>query len=63
MKKLFFLTLSTLILCLALISGATAQTRGWGFNTTGALGIGNGSDQPTPQTVTALPDATGVSGG
>ena len=63
MKKLFFLTLSTLFLCLSVVSALTAQTRGWGFNQSGALGIGNASNQPAPQTLTALPDAAGAAGG
>jgi alpha-tubulin suppressor-like RCC1 family protein len=58
MKKFFFLTL--LIVYLFSISDLQAQTRGWGFNSNGALGIGNSTSQPTPQTVTALPDATGA---
>ena len=58
MKKLFSLTLLTV--CLFSISDSQAQTRGWGFNNNGALGAGNSANQPTPQTVTALPDATGA---
>ncbi|HVE59197.1 MAG TPA: FG-GAP-like repeat-containing protein [Pyrinomonadaceae bacterium] len=58
MKKLFFLTLLTVYLFS--ISDLQAQTRGWGFNSNGALGIGNAANQPAPQTVTTLPDATGA---
>ncbi len=57
MKQLFFLTLLTI--CLLSHSDLQAQTRGWGFNNNGALGTGNSANQPTPQTVTALADATG----
>lgn len=41
----------------------SAQTRGWGENDLGQLGIGNHIHQPYPQTVTAVPDATGISSG
>ena len=63
MNKHFFLTLIALLLCLSAIINTSAQTRGWGFNETGALGVGNSSNHPTPQTVTGVPDATGISGG
>ncbi|HEY8559797.1 MAG TPA: RCC1 domain-containing protein, partial [Pyrinomonadaceae bacterium] len=63
MKKLYFPTLLTVFVCLSLISTIAAQTRGWGGNNKGALGIGNTTDQPAPQAVGALPDATAVSGG
>ncbi|HLM00219.1 MAG TPA: hypothetical protein VK400_04125, partial [Pyrinomonadaceae bacterium] len=41
----------------------SAQTRAWGENGYGQLGIGNTINQPLPQTVTAMPDATGISSG
>src|SRR5688572_12105434 len=63
MKKLIFLTLLTLFAGLSLISDTAAQTRGWGYNETGVLGLGNSTNQPTPQTVSALPDATGIGSG
>ena len=63
MKKLFFLTLLTLFVCMFSISHLQAQTRAWGFNQTGVLGVGNSSDQPSPQIVSALPDATGLGAG
>jgi alpha-tubulin suppressor-like RCC1 family protein len=63
MKKPSFYALCALFTCLFFASQSSAQTRGWGFNTNGALGIGNSSHQPTPQIVAALPDATGASGG
>src|SRR6476660_10462162 len=58
MKKRFYLTL--LIVYLFSISDLQAQTRGCGLNNNGALGTGNSANQPSPQTVTALPDATGA---
>ncbi|HEY0457924.1 MAG TPA: FG-GAP-like repeat-containing protein, partial [Pyrinomonadaceae bacterium] len=61
MKKLIFLTLLTIYLFA--VSTTPAQTRGWGVNNNGALGLGNSSNQPTPQTVTALPGATGAGAG
>jgi alpha-tubulin suppressor-like RCC1 family protein len=63
MKKLKILTLLTVFVCLLAILNIQGQTRGWGFNNNGALGIGNTTNQPTPQTVASLPDATGASGG
>ena len=63
MKRLYFLTLLMFFVGLSLISEAPAQTRGWGANNTGALGLGSGANQPSPQAITALPDATGASGG
>ncbi len=61
MRKLFFLMLLTI--CLFSVSNIRAQTQGWGYNLNGALGIGNTSNQASPQTVTALPDATGAGSG
>src|SRR5215207_6985576 len=63
MIKLYFLTLLTVFVCLSLISTVAAQTRGWGANSSGALGVGNLSDQPLPQSLAALPDASGAAGG
>jgi alpha-tubulin suppressor-like RCC1 family protein len=63
MKKIIFLTLAALFVCLLPVSVLRAQTLGWGFNTNGALGVGSASHQPTPQTVSLLPDATGIGGG
>lgn len=58
MKKFIFAMF--LITCLFSVSGLRAQTRGWGYNLNGALGIGSMANQPSPQTVTLLPDATGA---
>src|SRR5688572_9823044 len=58
MKKFFFLMLLTI--CLFSASGVRAQTRGWGYNLNGALGIGSMANQPSPQTVALVPDATGA---
>lgn len=58
MKKLIFAML--LAICLFSVSGLRAQTRGWGYNLNGALGIGSAANQPSPQDVTLLPDATGA---
>ncbi len=63
MKKLFYLMIFTLFACLFSIADLQAQTRGWGYNLNGALGIGNTTNQPSPQTVTLLPEATGAGSG
>jgi alpha-tubulin suppressor-like RCC1 family protein len=63
MKIFYPLTLLTLFVCLFSISATQAQTRGWGYNTNGALGAGNSSNQPAPQSITALADATGTGAG
>ena len=45
-------------------SDVSAQTRSWGWNSTGQLGIGSsGNIQPNPQIVTSVPDATAIDGG
>jgi alpha-tubulin suppressor-like RCC1 family protein len=61
MKKLTIL--STLLLCLLWSIESSAQTRGWGYNGNGELGIGNQSNQPTPLTISGLNDVTGIGGG
>lgn len=59
-KNFFALVLFTFVLTASL----QAQTLGWGNNNFGQLGIGNTTNQATPQTVTvAVADATGASGG
>ena len=59
----FTSALFTILVCL-FFSTASAQTRGWGFNVFGQLGIGSsGSSQPNPQIVTSVPDATAIDGG
>ncbi|HEY8558752.1 MAG TPA: RCC1 domain-containing protein, partial [Pyrinomonadaceae bacterium] len=63
MKVSSYYALCALCAFLFFVSHAPAQTRGWGANNKGALGIGNTTDQPAPQAVGALPDATAVSGG
>ena len=62
MKKLTVSALIALVSCLFSINAA-AQTRGWGYNGNGQLGIGNQTNQPTPVTIPAAPDATGIGGG
>lgn len=57
------LALFALVIGLFAASGAQAQTLGWGYNEFGQLGVGSFANQPTPQTLTAAPDATGISGG
>jgi alpha-tubulin suppressor-like RCC1 family protein len=60
MKKFFFPAL----LAICVFSAAVwAQTSGWGYNNNGALGLGNLSNQSSPQAVTAMPDATGFGAG
>lgn len=54
----------TLIIGLLLASNIQAQSYAWGYNLNGQLGNGlSVSNQPTPQIVAALADATGASGG
>ena len=53
MKQLFFPALLTLFVCLFSATHLPAQTRGWGYNLNGALGAGNLSNQPAPQTIAA----------
>lgn len=57
-QKLF-----TFIISLFLTAAVQAQTLGWGYNADGQLGVGTFMNQPTPQTLTSAPDATGISGG
>jgi len=45
------------------VSIGQAQIKGWGYNKDGELGIGNKNQQLNPQTITAVPDATAISGG
>ncbi len=63
MKNLSIYSLFVFFICLSSTSHINAQTLGWGDNSNGALGIGTSGIEATPQTVNALPDATGGSGG
>lgn len=63
MQKLFFPALFVLVVCVFSISSGQAQTRGWGYNLNGALATGSTANQTSPQTVSALPNATGVGAG
>lgn len=59
----FTSALFVFLVCL-FFSDASAQTRSWGYNSTGQLGIGSSSNyQPNPQIVTSVPDATAIDGG
>ncbi|HEX8737519.1 MAG TPA: hypothetical protein VF721_19460 [Pyrinomonadaceae bacterium] len=51
------------VFCLTLSANVAAQTKAWGYNGSGELGIGNYINAPIPQTVTAMPDATNISSG
>ncbi|MDQ3800927.1 MAG: hypothetical protein M3384_16010, partial [Acidobacteriota bacterium] len=51
------------ILCLTLLPSVAAQTKSWGFNGNGELGIGNYTNAVLPQTVTTVPDATYINSG
>lgn len=56
-------TLSAFLLILALSVAAGAQTKGWGLNLSGQLGIGNRvSPQPNPVELTGLGEVTAVDG-
>lgn len=54
------------ICCICLLfqfSTLQAQTRGWGSNRNGEIGIGNKTKQSQPQIVMFVPDATAISSG
>lgn len=63
LKNVINHALFALIIGILLTANAFAQTRGWGNNGEGQLGIGNTMNQPTPLTVLAVPDVVGIGGG
>ncbi|MGC2236470.1 MAG: carboxypeptidase regulatory-like domain-containing protein [Pyrinomonadaceae bacterium] len=64
-RSIFVNALATLFLCLSFTFNIPAQTFGWGENYWGNLGIGNTNnrDEPLPQLISSMPDATAIGAG
>src|SRR5688572_2204313 len=59
-----FLTFIPIAVCLFAAGETFSQTRAWGWNQRGQLGLTHfSSPQPSPQIVTTVTDATGIGGG
>jgi alpha-tubulin suppressor-like RCC1 family protein len=63
-RKIVINTLCTIFLCSILAASVSAQTFSWGYNGSGQLGFRSEQRSfPLPQTISALSDVTGISGG